>query len=164
MAKHFNQVTNKELPFGPVDLTEKKPGELTNKDMKEYKRNCRKEQKQISIGYNRIQEKVTLLRESFSTAVMAGNRSRSGKLVCDYYDALKDIWGGSPTTKPLSTGVHSSEINDQSRCLGLSDTENESSVQEEEICGDDLNLSIESTHDADQNRCPDLINNPTQTC
>ena len=102
-----------------------------------------------------------LLHQDFSKAVIAGSRSGSGKLVCESYDALKDIWRGSPNTKPLSMGVHPSEINDQSSSSELGDTENESSVPEEEINGNDPNLSIESTHDADHNGCPEVLNNPT---
>ena len=102
----------KELPFGRVDLTPKKTGELTKEDIEEYKRNFRMEQKQISIGYNRIQEKVKLLHQGFSETIIAGSKSGNGKLVCEYYDALKDILGGSPYTMPLYMDVHSSEIND----------------------------------------------------
>jgi hypothetical protein len=46
-------------------------------------------------------------------AIIAGKRSGSGKLVYDHYDTLKEIWGGSPNTEPLSTGVDSSSVNDQ---------------------------------------------------
>ncbi len=45
--------------------------------------------------------------QGFSKAIIAGKRSGSGKLVYDHYDILKEIWGGSPNTEPISTGVDS---------------------------------------------------------
>ena len=39
-------------------------------------------------------------------------RSGSGKLVYDQYDNLRNIWGGSPNTMPLPTGIDSSSVND----------------------------------------------------
>lgn len=70
------------------------------------------EQKLISQGYNRVLEKVKILRQGFSKAVIAGTRSGSGKLVYDHYDNLRNIWGGSPNTMPLPTGIDSSSVND----------------------------------------------------
>ena len=91
-------------------MSEKRAGEL-NDDEKIYNDLLKKEQKEIAQGYNRILEKVKILRQGFSKAVIAGTRSGSGKLVYDHYDSLRDIWGGSPNTTPLSVGIDSSSIN-----------------------------------------------------
>ena len=66
--------------------------------------------KLILQGYNRVLEKVKTLRQGFSKAVIAG--TRSGKLVYNQYDNLRDIWAGSPNTMPLPTGINSSSVND----------------------------------------------------
>ena len=53
-------------------------------------------------------QKIKELRR-FSNAVTAGSRSSSGKLVMELYDTVVQIWGGSPSTEPLSFGIESSE-------------------------------------------------------
>ena len=70
------------------------------------------EQKLILQGYNRVLEKVKILQQGFSKAVIAGTRSGSGKLVYDQYDNLRNIWGGSPNTMPFPIGIDSSSVND----------------------------------------------------
>ena len=56
---------------------------------------------------------LKLLRQDFSKAVVAGTRSDSGKLVCDHYEQLIQIWGGSPSTEPLNCGIDTTKVNDQ---------------------------------------------------
>ena len=54
--------------------------------------------------------------QGFSKAIIAGKRS--GKLVyviIMIYDILKEIWGGSLNTEPISTGVDSSSVNDREK-------------------------------------------------
>ena len=68
--------------------------------------------KLILQGYNRVLEKVKILRQGFSKAIIAGTRSGSGKLVYNHYDNLWDIWARSPNTMPLPTGIDSSSVND----------------------------------------------------
>ena len=60
-------------------------------------------------GRNRIIEKVEDIRQNFSKAVTAGTRSRSGKIVYEFFDKLVTIWGGSANTKPLERGVQSGD-------------------------------------------------------
>lgn len=112
MAKIFDKSDN--CPFGPVEVSEKPTGELTDDEKKMYNETMKKEQQLILQGYNRIIEKVKIMRQGFSKAVISGSRSGSGKIVYDNYDDLRDIWGGSANTTPLSTGVDSSFINDGS--------------------------------------------------
>ena len=37
--------------------------------------------------------------------------SGSGKFVYEHYDRLKQIWGGSPNTKPLTCRIDTSSVN-----------------------------------------------------
>ncbi len=154
MAKRYNEATNDELPFGPVDVSPKKSEDLSKEESKKYHAIWKNEQKQISTGYNRVQEKVKLLRQGFSKALIAGTRSGSGKLVYEHYDTLKKIWGGSPNTNPLPTGIHSSEINEDSSFseFGESDQNSSNYLQEEDIRGSRLDVSTESTPDVNSHK------------
>eukprot|EP00794_Sanderia_malayensis_P008375 gene8375-9274_t len=59
----------------------------------------------IKRGYTHIQEKIQEIRQKFSEAVTSGQRSGSGKIVLEFYDQLVQLWGGSPATEPLPSGV-----------------------------------------------------------
>ena len=47
----------------------------------------------------------------FSKAILSGTCSRSGKLVYNNYDRLKQLWGGCPNTQPLSSEIDSTDVN-----------------------------------------------------
>ena len=49
------------------------------------------------------------IRQAFSSAVLNGSRSGSGKLVVEYYDQLVEIYGGTASTQPLRFGCESSQ-------------------------------------------------------
>eukprot|EP00794_Sanderia_malayensis_P010301 gene10301-11364_t len=162
MAERFNQSSNEELPFGPVNVAPQRSGEYTEEEIKEYNKNMKQEQKQITTGYNRVQEKVKLIRQGFSKAIIAGTRSGSGKLICEHYDTLKNIWGGSPNSKPLSTGIHSSGINDQSICSEFGDSiPLESTIQDEDSSGKSFSVASDSTSVVNEQDCPDVSSNGT---
>ena len=52
----------------------------------------------IKQGYLRIKEKIKNVRQDYRNNVVQGRRSGSGKFVHDYWDLLKELWGGSPVT------------------------------------------------------------------
>ena len=60
----------------------------------------------IKREYNRIQEKVKSIRQTFTQAVFEGRQSGSCKILTTHYDELVQIWGGSPASEPLSYGVN----------------------------------------------------------
>ena len=64
----------------------------------------------IVKGKRWIQEKTKEIRQSFSTAVVSGPRSGSGKLVFEHYNKLVSIRGGSANIEPLSFGISSGEL------------------------------------------------------
>ena len=75
-------------------------------------RNSKKKNKElIKKGYTRIQEKLKEIRQNFSHAVTTGSRSGSGKIVLEFFDQLKQIWGGSPSTQPISSGISTNDVN-----------------------------------------------------
>ena len=64
----------------------------------------KEEQQLIKRGYSRVAEKIKKIRQNFSSAVISGRRSGSGKVVMEHYDELVGIYGGSPSTGPLEFG------------------------------------------------------------
>ena len=59
----------------------------------------------IKKGFTRVQEKLKEIRQNFASTVTSEPRSGSGKIVLEFFDQLKEIWHGSPSTEPLSCGV-----------------------------------------------------------
>ena len=61
----------------------------------------------IKRGYSRFQEKLKEKRQNFANEVTSGSRSGGGKIVLEFFDQLKQVkqvWGGSLCTEPLSSG------------------------------------------------------------
>lgn len=52
----------------------------------------------MKTEYERIKEKIKDIRQGYRKAVTEGRRSGSGKLVCDNWDSLKTLRGGSLVT------------------------------------------------------------------
>ncbi|PFX13472.1 hypothetical protein AWC38_SpisGene22439 [Stylophora pistillata] len=99
---------------------------------KELVEKVKSEKALIKKSYSRVMEKIKELRQKFCNAVTTGSRSGSGKLVMEFYDVIVKIWGGSPSTEPLSFGVQSSVLHDHERQLGeenASDTSSDLSFQ-----------------------------------
>lgn len=57
------------------------------------------------MGYERIKEKAKAIRQAYRKAVTEGRRSGSGKLVCDNWDKLKILWGGSRVVTTLTNSI-----------------------------------------------------------
>ena len=133
------------LLFGPPCIVSNpklsKSDNSLNENERKEKSRLQKQQKEdkelIKRGYQRVQEKVKEIRQNFSIAVTSGRRSGSGKVVLEFYDELVQIWGGSPSTKPLSCGKCTEEVN----CSSSGDQE------QSDLPSDDSPVS--SHHDAD---------------
>ena len=69
----------------------------------------------IKIGYQRIKQKIKDLRQDYRNAMTVGRRSRSGKLVENNWDILKNISGRSPAVINLRNARCSlqNELNDK---------------------------------------------------
>ena len=48
----------------------------------------------IPTNYGKVKE----VRQDYRKAVASGRRSGCGKLICENWDTLKTLWGGSPAT------------------------------------------------------------------
>ena len=108
MAARFPCDESNGIPFGPVQTTPFLNDARNTDEIQSFKAKLKIEQKQ----YSRILEKVKSVRQGFSRAIMSGTRSGSGRLICDQYEMLKSIWGGSANTEPLKTELsHQSSMN-----------------------------------------------------
>ena len=112
--------------FGPASPTEMTAG-LSMEDVAKMKACIAAERKLIKTGYDRIKQKIKDVRQDYRKAVTLGRRSGSGKLVCDNWDQLKIIWGGSPATISIANSTCSlDEEND-----GLDFDDDETSLDED---------------------------------
>ena len=58
--------------------------------------------------------KLKAVRVKVCGAVDSGRKSRHGRVVLLYFDKCEEIWGGSPATTTLPTGIEINEIQDDS--------------------------------------------------
>jgi len=56
---------------------------------------------------------VKEIRQNYRKAVTEGQRLGSGKVVCDNWEKLKVIWGGSPATVTIKNSVTSAQFDDE---------------------------------------------------
>ena len=87
--------------------------------MAELQRRQKTEKELIKKRYTRVQEKLKEIRQNFANAVTTGSRSGSGNMFLELFDQPKKIWGGGPSTEPLSCCVSTDGLNDENE----SDTE-----------------------------------------
>ena len=131
--------------FGPPEIT---PMTEEARGSEEVKLQIETQQKvdraMIKKAYNRVQEKLKEIRQNFSTAVTTGSRSGSGKIVLEHFEELKLIWGGSPATKPLSIGISSDMVNNDS-----TNSSSESVLETEEAYDADWDDNSLALQDAD---------------
>ena len=95
--------------FGPMQVTVKTTEGMTWKDLLEYERKIEVTEKQIKDGYNRIKSKVKQLSWGYKNAVHSGSKSGSGRIIVEYFDILKEIWGKSLAVTVLSSAIASQE-------------------------------------------------------
>ena len=69
----------------------------------------------IKKGYTRVQEKLKEIKQNFASAVTSGSRGGSAKIVLEFFDQTKQIWGGSPSMEPLSCGVGTDDFTDSNQ-------------------------------------------------
>jgi hypothetical protein len=98
--------------FGPLALTPLPSNfeQLSKEEKAKAKLLQKKSEELIDKGIKQIMEKVKEIRQNFAKAVVAGNRSGSGKIVYEFYEKLILIWGGSANTKPLPYGVTADDL------------------------------------------------------
>lgn len=73
--------------FGPVAPREVPEG-LKAKEIAKIRLQIESDQKAIKLGYDRIRNKSKEIRQNYRKAVSEGQRSGSGKVVCDIWELL----------------------------------------------------------------------------
>ena len=153
--------------FGPKDIKPIQDGE----DRDEYLKRQEDDKLKIRKGYLGVLEKIKALRQKFSTAVTTGRRSGSGKMVMEFYDLMVLIWGGAPSTEPLSFGAHSAGQAEESQggvdisCnSGLENQDNEYDSDNSLITSNSLGNNVANTSSSNNvneaTTCKRLASNP----
>ena len=114
--------------FGPPVITPMPApvDQVDEGEMAEIQKRQKINKELIKKGYTGVQEKLKELRQNFASAVTSGSPSGSRKIVLEYFDQLKQIWGGSPSTEPLSCGVGTDDFTDSNENESTLDTQLES--------------------------------------
>ena len=89
------------VDFGPENIPQQDTDDMDDDELVLYKRKVERLEKQKKDGYARIKAKVKELRSGYKVAIDKGTRSGSGRLICDNFDKLQKIWGGSPSVSSL---------------------------------------------------------------
>ena len=128
--------------FGPVNVSENsKPfKDMSESELKDFNDKIKLQKSEIKKGYDWAKEKIKALRQDYRSAVNAGTRSGSGRIVRDNWDDLTQIWAGSPATKAIDNNLTPREVN------------GENLIEVDEIEGNEI-LGISSAQ-AEQNCCP----------
>ena len=83
---------------------------MSAEEVKILKVEVKVKQTLIKNGYHRVLEKVKETRQIYSSAVLKGNRSGSGRIVFKYYDLFKEIYGDLVLAKSLSLAIDSTRV------------------------------------------------------
>ena len=86
-----------------------------------------------------VTSKLKGIRSKYRQAVDSGRRSGHGRVVMIFYELCKEIWGGSPATEQIGTGLESTDLETETEPLvepAVADEDNEiERVQEESTEG-----------------------------
>ncbi|KAL9952960.1 hypothetical protein ACROYT_G040293 [Oculina patagonica] len=66
--------------------------------------------KQIKVGYDRVKEKIKVVRQKYRTSVNENTRSGSGRIITTNWDTLTKIWGGSPAVSKIPNAITSATV------------------------------------------------------
>jgi molecular chaperone GrpE (heat shock protein) len=133
----MQQVYNAE--FGPQEAEKLLNTEMTKEEKDAHIKKAKLQREQIKKGYGRVQEKIKEIRQNFSSAVVNGRRSGSGKIVFEHYDKLVKIYGGAASSEPINAGVDTDTFN----CVNQSEV-----AIADEILGEDSSVDLDMFNDS----------------
>ena len=125
--------------FGQVAISHVRDN-LDAASLVEHKIKVSSEKRVLKMGYERIKEKVKAIQQDHRKPVTEGRRPGSGKLICDNWDKLKTLWGGSPAATTLTNSISSFESNSHD-----SEGEAEKETKPEETVPDDISANTSRT-------------------
>ena len=106
---------------------------MTAAEIAEAKIKREEEKKAVRAGYVRIKAKTKEIHQNYRKAVTEWQRSGSGRVVCDHWEELKALWGGSPAPVTIRNAVISTQAGQDEEDFGseefLSANEEEDVVQ-----------------------------------
>ena len=126
--------------FGQVAISHVRDN-LDAASLVEHKIKVSSEKRVLKMGYERIKEKVKAIQQDHRKPVTEGRRPGSGKLICDNWDKLKTLWGGSPAATTLTNSISSFESNSQD-----SEGEAEKETKPEETVPEDISANRQGHH------------------
>ena len=113
------------------------------------------EKKAVKTGYERIKTKVKEVRQDYRKAVNEGRRS--GKLVCDNWHLLKNIWGGSPATTAISNSRSTiTEDNTGSQTIGEEEDDDDDEVENTNVVETDHPAASQTLLITDADQLPSV--------
>ena len=115
MAERYSE--NKE--FGPVSEKEIEQ-DLTAAEIAKAKIKREEEKKAIRAGYVRIKAKAKKIRQNYRKTVTEGQKPGSGRVVCNHWEELKALWGGSLATVVIRNAVISTKADQDDESVGKS--------------------------------------------
>ena len=89
------------------------------------------------ISKQTLTNKLKAVRLKFRQAVDSGRRSGHGRVVMLYYELCERIWGGSPATQQIETGVETADMISSEQILPHNISEDESQTDTEVDDGGD---------------------------
>ncbi len=139
VSKSFESIDWESIQSKYGDILERfkqqYPAAESNSSGKDFPHNASEIPKQI------VATRLKNIRTKYRKSVDSGKRSGHGRVVWLYFDLCESIWGGSPATTSIDTGIESSDISSNATSSSASTTP---SRNNEESDTEDL-----SDHDSD---------------
>ena len=87
--------------FDPEEVEKVLSIELSKEENDAHTKKLKLQLERIKNVYGRMQEKIKEIRQNFSTAVVNGRRSGSGKIVFQHYAMLGKFYRGTASSEPI---------------------------------------------------------------
>ena len=140
--------------FGVVEVKETK----TRHELATEKIRYEMEKKGIRNGYERIKTKSKEIRQNYQKAASEGRRSGNGKIVCDNWEELKAVYGGSPATTCIENSVSSVSVDDELGFGVLDCSDSDREEQEDDKMSEGICSEVVAT--AETNDISNVFNAP----
>ena len=104
-----------------------------------------------------VMSKFKAVRVKFHQAVDSGRRSGHGRVVLLYYELCEQLWGGSPATEQIESGLESADLmNDDTACNDCQENSlNDTQGNSQEIQDTENNLGDANNSDGDVDNSED---------
>lgn len=94
--------------------------------------------KKDEITKNIVTTKLKNIRLKFRQAIDSGKRSGHGRVVLLYFEQCENIWGGSPATNSISSGIETGDLEGSSDSSSVENTDSTGSLERQDLDLTDL--------------------------